>query len=83
MVQPQSGSVIIDGLKVKKDSLKQLFAGRLAMLPQNPQALFTEITVEEELLEELEDALEVVVEPVVPVVVVPVVPVVVVVVAVT
>ncbi len=53
MVQPQSGSVIIDGLKVKKDSLKQLFAGRLAMLPQNPQALFTEITVEEELLEAL------------------------------
>ena len=52
-VQPQSGSVIIDGLKVKKDSLKQLFAGRLAMLPQNPQALFTEITVEEELLEAL------------------------------
>ena len=53
MAQPQSGSVMIDGLKVKKDNLKTLFRGTLAMLPQNPQALFTEITVEEELLEAL------------------------------
>ena len=51
MVQPQSGSVIIDGLKVKKDSLKQLFTGRLAMLPQNPQALFVKSTVRADLLE--------------------------------
>ena len=50
-ILPQSGSIIIDGKKVQKNNLKELFHGTLAMVPQNPQALFTELSVEEELLE--------------------------------
>ena len=52
ILKAQRGSVTIDGLEVKKTG-SRLFEGRLAMVPQNPQALFTEITVEEELLEAL------------------------------
>ena len=52
ILKPQRGNVTIDGLDVKKMG-SSLFEGRLAMVPQNPQALFTEITVEEELLEAL------------------------------
>ena len=52
ILKQQRGNVTIDGLDVKKTG-SRLFEGRLAMVPQNPQALFTEITVEEELLEAL------------------------------
>ena len=50
-ISPQSGSITIDGKKVQKNNLKDLFHGTIAMVPQNPQALFTELSVEEELLE--------------------------------
>lgn len=51
IIKPQDGKVKVDGIEVKKGNLKELFSGHLAMVPQNPQALFTEINVEDELLE--------------------------------
>ncbi len=53
ILTPQRGRILVDGILVKKETEKQLFDHRLAMVPQNPQSLFTEITVEEELLESL------------------------------
>lgn len=51
IIEPQDGEIYVDDIKVKKGNLKELFRGHLAMVPQNPQALFTEISVEDELLE--------------------------------
>lgn len=53
ILKPQRGTITVDGIKVCKENIKQLAGKTLAMVPQNPQALFTEITVEEELAESL------------------------------
>lgn len=50
-VKADRGTVLIGGKKLDARSEKNSYCQGVSLLPQNPQALFTEITVREELLE--------------------------------
>ena len=54
-VKPYRGKILVNGTSIDSLSDVELFQNGLSMLPQNPQALFTEITAREELLEALSD----------------------------
>ncbi|MGN1413396.1 MAG: ABC transporter ATP-binding protein [Anaerovoracaceae bacterium] len=55
ILKPQRGMVTVNGMAVTKENMPKLSGHVMAMVPQNPQALFTEITAEEELAEALYD----------------------------
>ncbi len=50
-IRPQQGSVLVENQNIARSKKSFLGAGGLALVPQDPLALFTEITVEEELYE--------------------------------
>ncbi|MCR5135235.1 MAG: ATP-binding cassette domain-containing protein [Clostridiales bacterium] len=52
---PYRGHVYLDGKKISSLKSRELFKGKLAMLPQDPQSLFVKKTVREELEEMCSD----------------------------
>lgn len=57
-IKPYRGKIYIDGKDIRKYKDNELFDHNLAMLPQNPQALFVKKTVEEDLWEIMRDRKE-------------------------
>lgn len=53
ILTPYRGKIVIRGKNIRKYRNNELFEHNLAMLPQNPQALFVKKTVKEDLLEML------------------------------
>lgn len=53
--KPYRGKILIHGKEIAKYSVKELFDKNLAVLPQDPQALFVKKTVQEDLYEIFRD----------------------------
>lgn len=54
MLQPYRGKILLQGKRLADYKNKELYCGKLGVLPQNPQSLFVEQTVRLDLLEMLE-----------------------------
>ncbi|MDF2615803.1 MAG: cbiO1 [Sedimentibacter sp.] len=53
---PYRGKILINDKEIKKYKDNELFSGNLGVLPQNPQSLFTAMTLEKDLYEILDDS---------------------------
>lgn len=53
--RPYRGKVLLEGKDIRKYRKNELFKEKLAVLPQDPQSLFTAMSVEKDLYEMLED----------------------------
>lgn len=53
--QPYRGKILVNDKDIKKYKHKELFSNNLGVLPQNPQSLFTAMTLEKDLYEMLDD----------------------------
>lgn len=56
ILKPYRGKTFINNKDIRKKSNKETFNQTLGVVPQNPQSIFTEITVEEELYEMFYDS---------------------------
>lgn len=58
LLKPYRGRVLLGGTDVAKAGAGELFRGNLSVLPQNPESLFVKKTVELDLMEMLDPALD-------------------------
>ncbi|MEL7650128.1 MAG: energy-coupling factor transporter ATPase [Sedimentibacter sp.] len=56
--RPYRGKILIDGKDIRKLGVRELFRNNLGVLPQNPQSLFSEMTLERDLYEVLDSSID-------------------------
>lgn len=56
--RPYRGKILIDGKDIRKLGVRELFRNNLGVLPQNPQSLFSEMTLERDLYEVMDSSID-------------------------